>query len=52
MFLLITDHCSLITVSAAQAAVEKRNWMSRVYEVMFIVRPDVVDEELDKLIAG
>ena len=26
--------------------------MSRVYEVMFIVRPDVVDEELDKLIAG
>jgi small subunit ribosomal protein S6 len=26
--------------------------MSRVYEVMFIVRPDVVDEEVDKLIAG
>lgn len=26
--------------------------MSRVYEVMFIVRPDVVDEDLDKLIAG
>ena len=26
--------------------------MSRVYEVMFIVRPDVVDEELDKLVAG
>ncbi len=26
--------------------------MSRVYEVMFIVRPDVVDEDADKLIAG
>jgi small subunit ribosomal protein S6 len=29
---------------------EKR--MSRVYEVMFIVRPDLADEDLDKLIAG
>ena len=26
--------------------------MSRVYEVMFIVRPDVEDEEVDKLIDG
>jgi small subunit ribosomal protein S6 len=26
--------------------------MQRVYEVMFIVRPDTQDEELDKLIAG
>jgi len=26
--------------------------MSRLYEVMFIVRPDVVEEEADKLIAG
>ena len=26
--------------------------MSRVYEVMFIVRPDVDEEEVDKLIAG
>ena len=26
--------------------------MSRVYEVMFIVRPDVVDEEVDKLVTG
>ena len=26
--------------------------MSRVYEVMFIVRPDVIDEDVDKLIAG
>jgi small subunit ribosomal protein S6 len=26
--------------------------MSRVYEVMFIVRPDAADEDLDKLIAG
>src|ERR1700733_4198760 len=26
--------------------------MSRVYEVMFIIRPDVDDEEVDKLIAN
>jgi small subunit ribosomal protein S6 len=26
--------------------------MSRLYEVMFIVRPDVADEEVDKLVAG
>jgi small subunit ribosomal protein S6 len=26
--------------------------MSRLYEVMFIVRPDVADEEVDKLLAG
>jgi small subunit ribosomal protein S6 len=26
--------------------------MDRLYEVMYIVRPDVVDEELDKLIAN
>jgi small subunit ribosomal protein S6 len=26
--------------------------VQRVYEVMFIVRPDVLDEDLDKLIAG
>jgi small subunit ribosomal protein S6 len=26
--------------------------MSRTYEIMFIVRPDIQDEELDKLIAG
>ena len=26
--------------------------MSRLYEVMFIVRPDVAEEEADKLIAG
>jgi small subunit ribosomal protein S6 len=26
--------------------------MQRIYEVMFIVRPDVADEDLDKLIAG
>ena len=26
--------------------------MSRVYEVVFIVRPDVAEEEVDKLIAG
>jgi small subunit ribosomal protein S6 len=26
--------------------------MQRTYEIMFIVRPDIPDEELDKLIAG
>jgi small subunit ribosomal protein S6 len=26
--------------------------MSRLYEVMFIVRPDTVEEDIDKLIAG
>jgi small subunit ribosomal protein S6 len=26
--------------------------MSRVYEVMFILRPDMVEEDIDKLIAG
>jgi small subunit ribosomal protein S6 len=26
--------------------------MSRVYEVMFIIRPDAVEEDIDKLIAG
>ncbi len=26
--------------------------MSRLYEVMFIVRPDAADEDIDKLIAG
>ena len=31
---------------------EKELVMSRVYEVMFIVRPDVVEEDVDKLIAG
>jgi len=31
---------------------EKESKMSRLYEVMFIVRPDVADEEVDKLVAG
>src|SRR3569833_665090 len=30
----------------------KETRMSRLYEVMFIVRPDAVDEDVDKLIAG
>src|SRR3569833_510790 len=30
----------------------KETQMSRLYEVMFIVRPDAVDEDVDKLIAG
>jgi small subunit ribosomal protein S6 len=32
--------------------VEKELAMQRTYEIMFIVRPDIQDEELDKLIAG
>src|ERR1700679_2989920 len=31
---------------------EEKQTMQRFYEVMFIVRPDVADEEVDKLIAG
>ena len=31
---------------------EEGKRMSRLYEVMFIVRPDVADEDVDKLIAG
>jgi small subunit ribosomal protein S6 len=31
---------------------EKQTMQQRLYEVMFIVRPDVADEDLDKLIAG
>ncbi len=30
----------------------KGNEMSRLYEVMFIVRPDMAEEDVDKLIAG
>jgi small subunit ribosomal protein S6 len=41
---------------AAEAGVKdfsgKGNRMSRVYEVMFIVRPDAAEEDIDKLIAG
>jgi small subunit ribosomal protein S6 len=36
----------------ADASREKRSSMERFYEVMFIVRPDVEDADLDKLIAG
>jgi small subunit ribosomal protein S6 len=31
---------------------EKEESMQRTYEIMFIVRPDIQDEDLDKLIAG
>ena len=31
---------------------EKEKAMQRTYEIMFIVRPDIEDEDLDKLIAG
>jgi small subunit ribosomal protein S6 len=31
---------------------EKQTMQQRFYEVMYIVRPDVADEDLDKLIAG
>lgn len=39
-------------VATADAAAEKRETMQRFYEVMYIVRPDVQDEELDKLVSG
>ncbi len=31
---------------------EKRERMERFYEVMFIVRPDILEEDLDKLVSG
>ena len=34
------------------APAERETRMSRSYEVMFIVRPDAVEEDVDKLIAG
>jgi len=39
-------------IEVSQQSSGKGNKMSRLYEVMFIVRPDVVEEEADKLIAG
>jgi small subunit ribosomal protein S6 len=48
----LSVHCSLFTDHCRAGAAEKRNRMSRVYEVMFIVRPDVAEEDVDKLIAG
>jgi small subunit ribosomal protein S6 len=41
-------------VTVANPGGEKREakMVQRFYEVMFIVRPDVLDEDLDKLIAG
>jgi small subunit ribosomal protein S6 len=32
--------------------VEKNKAMQRTYEIMFIIRPDIQDEEMDKLIEG
>jgi small subunit ribosomal protein S6 len=40
-----------LQIAAAPKRKEKQS-MDRFYEVMFIVRPDVQDEDLDKLIAG
>src|ERR1700721_807032 len=40
---------------AARTAAKSKNWriaMQRTYEIMFIVRPDILDEDLEKLIAG
>ena len=37
---------------ANEVLAEEGKRMSRLYEVMFIVRPDVADEDVDKLIAG
>ena len=41
----------LIAGPSGSGGKEKQK-MQRFYEVMFIVRPDVADEDLDKLIAG
>src|SRR6266851_3462997 len=38
--------------SAKQNFAERSNRMNRTYEIMFIVRPDVEEAELDKLIEG
>ena len=38
--------------AGASGEKEKQTMQQRFYEVMFIVRPDVADEDLDKLIAG
>src|SRR5260370_1740615 len=37
---------------AKQNFAERSNRMNRTYEIMFIVRPDVEEAELDKLIEG
>ncbi len=42
----------MLMKAGAEASAEKEYRMSRLYEVMFIVRPDVAEEEVDKLIAG
>ena len=47
---LTTVNC--LAVSGINRCGGKGISMSRVYEVMFIVRPDVDDEEAEKLIAG
>jgi small subunit ribosomal protein S6 len=38
--------------AACKCSGRKEKQMARLYEVMFIVRPDVQDEDLDKLITG
>src|ERR1700761_101717 len=43
---------SSIAVNLAASSEDWRVAMQRTYEIMFIVRPDIPDEELDKLIAG
>jgi small subunit ribosomal protein S6 len=47
----ISDHCPPTTDHCRNVR-RKETRMSRLYEVMFIVRPDAVDEDVDKLIAG
>jgi small subunit ribosomal protein S6 len=42
----------LCAVSWSRSFSGKGMLMSRVYEVMFIVRPDAAEEDVDKLIAG
>lgn len=40
------------SLAGKQDSSGKGKLMSRLYEVMFIVRPDAADEDIDKLIAG
>ena len=42
----------MLEQAEAEGCSGKRYRMSRLYEVMFIVRPDAAEEDVDKLIAG
>jgi small subunit ribosomal protein S6 len=49
MFLLLA--VSLVTDYRSLAIAFRRLQMNRTYELMFIVRPDMADEDLDKLVS-